>query len=42
MMKSLRITGSVQALRAAARYRLLPWKKSTSVSTDRHAAPPAS
>ena len=40
-MKSLRSTGSAHASRAALRYSGAPWKYSRSVSTDRHAAPPA-
>lgn len=38
-MKSLRITGSRQALRAARKSSSLPPKNSRSVSTDKHAAP---
>ncbi len=41
-MKSLRSTGSLVALRAAARYSGLPWNDGVSVSTERHAAPPFS
>jgi hypothetical protein len=39
--KSLRSTGSGQAARAARRWSGDPWKNVASVSTDRHAAPPA-